>query len=243
MNNFRDKHGELTAGDDQDRRSGSNRHWTAEEIQSLIDLFNTGKPADEIAAILDRQEHAVSIKIYKVRMAGASIRPARGMPRKECRARTRSRWSPSQPRRHLGQRRRWKSCRTGRGAVRVCFVGGILRGSEHGVNVSRLTPAARRVTAPSVILDGQELPVMDHVNPYSPPVDVSKGHYDHSLLFRIIRVVGVIAICFAAIASMFAWQEFRSGVRPGWSPAEQLWSFATGWQPTQENGGLQPTLP
>jgi len=68
-------------------------------------------------------------------------------------------------------------------------------------------------------------------NPYAPPVDLSPGSFDHSLLKRILFAVSMLAIVYLLASVVGWWQLYRSDPTIARRPLVQtVVEFATGWQ-------------
>ena len=69
-------------------------------------------------------------------------------------------------------------------------------------------------------------------NPYAPPVVRRRGKYDHSLYWRIVKLVlGFIGFLLLMDAILFAsWIRQGRGYRHAMTPVEQVQKFFTDWQ-------------
>lgn len=68
-------------------------------------------------------------------------------------------------------------------------------------------------------------------NPYLPPVDLSPGHFDHSLIKRFLFAVSILAIFYLLVSVVGWWQLYRADPTIARRPLmDTIVQFATGWE-------------
>jgi hypothetical protein len=78
-------------------------------------------------------------------------------------------------------------------------------------------------------------------NPYRAPLSLERGEWDHTLLWRLVKIGFAFAVAFGAL-DLVAWYQYRDRVNRNHSPVMAVVEFFRNWDrgiadPTQQQKG------